>query len=100
VDPRAKAVSSIKKAYEKFPWIGSVMPALGYSDEQLHELQDSINAVDCEAVVLGTPADLRRRIQITKPTVRVRFTGYDADEPRFTSYLKDILNNIKNNSVT
>ena len=100
VDPRAKSSGSIKKVYEKFPWIGSVMPALGYSDEQLRELQDSINAVDCEAVVLGTPADLRRRIQITKPTVRVRFNGYDAGEPRFTSHLKEIFNNIKNNLIT
>jgi predicted GTPase len=100
VDPRAKTVGSIKKAYERFPWIGSVMPALGYSDEQIRELQESINAVDCEAVVLGTPADLRRRIQITKPTARVRFNGYDAGEPRFTSYLKEIFNNIKNNFIT
>lgn len=100
VDPRAESTGSIKKAYEKFPWIGSVMPALGYSEEQLHELQDSINAVDCEAVVLGTPADLRRRIQITKPTVRVMFNGYDAGEPRFTSYLKEIFDNIKNDFIT
>ena len=95
VDPRAKAVGSIKKAYEKFPWIGSVLPALGYSAEQLQELQESINAVDCEAVVLGTPADLRRRIKIAKPTAKVRFEGYDAGEPRFTSYLEEIFREIK-----
>lgn len=95
VDPRAKAVGSIKKAYEKFPWIGSVLPALGYSVEQLQELQDSINAVDCDAVVLGTPADLRRRIKIAKPAVKVRFEGHDSGEPRFTEYLKDIFRKIK-----
>ncbi len=95
VDPRSNAVGSIKKAYEKFPWIGSVLPTLGYSDEQLRELQDSINAVDCEAVVLGTPADLRRRIKIAKPAVRVRFEGHDAGEPKFTSYLEEIFREIK-----
>lgn len=95
VDPRSGAIGSIKDVYEKFPWIGSVMPALGYSKEQLQELQDSINAVDCDAVVLGTPADLRRRIKIAKPTVKVRFEGSDAGEPSFTSYLDNIFRQIQ-----
>lgn len=97
VDPRAKAVGSIKKSYEKFPWMGSVLPALGYSIEQLQELEESINAVDCEAVVLGTPADLRQRIKIKKPTVKVRFEGSDAGEPSFTEYLDGIFGEIKRN---
>jgi predicted GTPase len=95
VDPRESAVGSIKKAYEKFPWIGSVLPALGYSDEQLQELEASINAVDCDAVILGTPADLRKRIKIVKPTVKVKFGGHDAGEPRFTSFLEEIFGEIK-----
>ncbi|MGH9934568.1 MAG: cyclic 2,3-diphosphoglycerate synthase [Nitrososphaerales archaeon] len=99
VDPRAKVIGSIKKAYEKFPWIGSVLPALGYSAEQLRELEDSINAVECDAVVLGTPADLRRRIKITRPTVRVRFDGNDSAGPRFTEYLEDIFRAIKSNAI-
>ena len=99
VDPRARAVGSIKKAYEKFPWIGSVLPALGYSAEQLTELEDSINAVECDAVVLGTPADLRKRIKIAKPTVRVRFDGNDSGEPRFTKYLQDIFKEIKSKVI-
>jgi len=61
----------------------------------LQELQDSINAVDCDAVVLGTPADLRRRIKIAKPTVKVRFEGSDAGEPSFTSYLHNIFRQIQ-----
>jgi predicted GTPase len=99
VDPRAKAIGSIKKAYERFPWIGSVLPALGYSSEQLRELEGSINAVECDAVVLGTPADLRKRIKITKPTVRVRFEGYDSTEPRFTKYLEDIFREIRSKAI-
>ncbi|MFQ5920581.1 MAG: GTP-binding protein, partial [Nitrososphaerales archaeon] len=89
VDPRHKAVGSIKKAYEKFPRIGPVIPALGYSAEQLRELEESINGVDCDAVVLGTPADLRRRIRISKPSAKVGFEGHDAGEPRFTAYLEE-----------
>ena len=95
VEPRESAVGSIKKAYEKFPWMGSVMPALGYSSEQLQELQDSINRVECDAVLLGTPADLRKRIKIDKPTAKVVFEGHDASEPKFTSYLHAILENLK-----
>lgn len=95
VDPRGNAVGSIKAAYAKFPWIGSVLPALGYSDAQLQELEESINAVDCDAVVLGTPADLRKRIKIHKPTVKVKFEGHDAGEPRLTSYLQGIFAGMK-----
>lgn len=94
VDPRPYAVGSIKKAYEKYSWIGFVLPALGYSFEQLQDLQNSINAVDCDAVVLGTPADLAKKIKIIKPTARVKFEGHDADEPKFTSYLQEIFTEI------
>jgi predicted GTPase len=94
IDPRERAVGSIREAYAKYPWIGSVLPALGYSAEQLRELEESINSVDCEAVVLGTPADLRSRIRIVKPTVKVKFAGYDYGEPAFTSYLQRIFSNM------
>ncbi|MEM2759943.1 MAG: GTP-binding protein [Nitrososphaerales archaeon] len=94
VDPRTEVIGSIKKAYDKFPWIGSVLPALGYSPEQLRELEESINSIECDAVVLGTPADLRKRIKINKPTVKVKFEGQDAGEPRFTLYLDKIFSKI------
>jgi predicted GTPase len=90
VDPRPYAVGSIKDAYEHYPWIGRVLPALGYSAQQLQDLEQSINAVDCDAVVLGTPADLRKRIHISKPAARVRFDGKDGGEPTFSRYLDDI----------
>lgn len=95
VDPRPKAVGSIRQVYARFPWLGPVLPALGYNDSQLLELEESINAVDCDAVVLGTPADLRRRLTILKPTARVRFEGHDAAEPKFTSYLNEIMARIR-----
>ena len=71
VDPRSKAVGSIKSAFQRFPKLGKVLPALGYSEGQLKELEQSINAVECDAVVLGTPSDLTRMIEIRKPVARV-----------------------------
>lgn len=96
VDPRKNAVGSIRKAYQKFPWMGPVMPALGYSAEQLSELEASINKTDCEAVLLGTPADLRKRIRIDRPAAKVAFEGHDAGEPSFSSYLDEIFGRIAN----
>lgn len=95
VDPRANAVGTIKQAYEKYPWMGAVMPALGYSTEQLAELEASINATDCDAVILGTPADLRKRISIRKPAAKVTFEGRDAGEPAFSLYLKEMFGRLK-----
>jgi predicted GTPase len=70
VDPRERAVGSIRVAYEKYPTLGNVLPAMGYGDAQLAELEESINAVECDAVVLGTPADLTKLIKIGKPVAR------------------------------
>ncbi len=98
VDPRPAAVGSIKQAYEKYPWMGAVMPALGYSAAQLQDLQDSINKTECDAVILGTPADLRRRIRIDRPAARVRFEGTDspgAGGPSFTAYLDGMFAGLK-----
>jgi predicted GTPase len=95
IDPRKSAVGSIKNAYEKFPWIGNVMPALGYSSEQIQELKDSINKANCDAVLLGTPADLRKKMKITKPTAKVVFEGQDAGIPKFTAFLNEVLTNLK-----
>ncbi len=100
VDPRPHAIGSIKEAFEKYSWIGPVLPALGYNPEQLQELQESINgAVDCDSVLLGTPADLRKRIMIDKPAAKVVFEGCDVageDEPKFTTFLQEIIADLKN----
>ena len=94
VDPKETAVGTIKRSFEKYPWMGPVLPALGYSLHQLQDLQDSINNADCDAVLLGTPADLRTRIKINKPTAKVVFNGHDAGEPKFTSYIQTILTDL------
>jgi predicted GTPase len=78
VDPRPYAVGSLREAYAKYPGIGAVLPALGYSAGQLEELRQSIHRVPCDAVLLGTPADLARVVSIEKPVARVRFVARDA----------------------
>jgi predicted GTPase len=73
VDPRPAAVGSIKAAYEKYPHMERILPALGYYDEQLEELRRSIEGVDCDHVIVGTPVDLRRFVHFDKPAHRVTY---------------------------
>ncbi|MDY0110551.1 MAG: cyclic 2,3-diphosphoglycerate synthase [Candidatus Krumholzibacteria bacterium] len=77
VDPRPWAVGRLAATFEAYPEIGTLLPAMGYGDEQKADLERTINAVDCDAVVIGTPIDLTRIIKIKKPTVRV---GYELQE--------------------
>jgi predicted GTPase len=77
VDPRPHAVGSIAETFERFPHIGAVLPAMGYSADQLAELERTINAVDCDVVVAGTPIDLARLISCRHP---IRQTDYELRE--------------------
>ena len=87
VDPRPYAVKSIAATYSKYPAIGSLLPAMGYGDQQLKDLETTINHVPCDAVVIGTPIDLRRIIHIKKPSVRVLYSLEEVTKPD----LKDVL---------
>jgi predicted GTPase len=73
VDPKPYAVGSIKEAYELYPHLGAVLPALGYSEKQIADLKTTIEATPCDAVVVGTPIDLARVLRLSKPTVRVKY---------------------------
>ena len=77
VDPRPHAVGSIKATFENFPHLNSILPAMGYGRGQMEELEATINATDCDLVLIGTPVDLGRLLKINKPAVRVR---YELDE--------------------
>jgi predicted GTPase len=77
VDPRPWVVHSIAETFKKYPHIGTLLPAMGYGGKQIKDLEETINRVDCDAVVIGTPIDLRRIIKINKPSTRVR---YELDE--------------------
>jgi predicted GTPase len=73
VDPRPYAKGSIRDAYAAYPALGPVLPALGYSRAQLDELRETIDAVPCDLVLLGTPIDLRRSLTVRHPVTRVRY---------------------------
>ncbi|GAB4497121.1 MAG: cyclic 2,3-diphosphoglycerate synthase [Anaerolineales bacterium] len=88
VDPRPWAVGSIAATYEKYPTTGDVLPAMGYGDEQMKELEETINAVDCDLVIIGTPIDLNRIIEINKPSQRVRYELQEIGQPTLTDLLK------------
>ena len=88
VDPRSKAVGSIRKAFQRFPKLGKVIPALGYSDAQLRDLERSINGVACDAVVLGTPSDLTRMIRIRRPVARVQFEASEVGGHRLATLIQ------------
>ena len=81
VDPRPFAVGSIKTTFEKFPHLGKVLPAMGYSENQRHELEQTIKRVPCDVVLVATPIDLARVIRIDKPKVRVRYEVEEVGEP-------------------
>ncbi len=87
IDPRPFAVGSIREVYDKYPSTGKVLPAMGYGDSQIAELEETINAADVDLVIIGTPIDLGRILNIEKPAIRVR---YDL-EPTGDPSLKDII---------
>jgi len=73
IDPRPYTVNSISQTFKKYPKIGKLLPAMGYGDEQIKDLQDTINKTDCDSVIIGTPIDLGRILKINKPSTRVRY---------------------------
>jgi predicted GTPase len=77
VDPRPYTVASITETFKKYPAIGTLLPAMGYGDKQIKDLEMTINKTKCDAVIIATPIDLGRIIRINKPIVRV---GYDLQE--------------------
>jgi predicted GTPase len=88
VDPRPYAVGSIKATYEKYPNTGTILPAMGYGEEMIHDLEETINNADVDLVVSGTPIDLTRIIKINKPIQRVRYELQEIGEPTLKSILK------------
>jgi predicted GTPase len=87
VDPRPWAIGTIAETFRKYD-VGPVLPAMGYSDGQLAEMATIIDTVDADVVVIGTPIDLRRVLDVSKPAVRVR---YDLDVLPHSPSLRDVL---------
>ncbi|KRT69916.1 MAG: hypothetical protein XU13_C0060G0006 [Candidatus Rokubacteria bacterium CSP1-6] len=90
VDPRPHARGSILKVFEAYPALGPVLPAMGYSTEQIGELEATINAVPCDLVLLGTPIDLRRSLTLRHPVARVRYRIEEVGHPNFDEILRGL----------
>ena len=87
MDPRPFAVGSIKATYEKYPNTGTILPAMGYGEDMMKDLQETINRADVDLVISGTPIDLTRIIKINKPLQRVRYELQEIGEPTLKSIL-------------
>jgi predicted GTPase len=91
VDPRPWAVGRLQETFAAYPEIGTLLPAMGYGDEQKADLERTIDAVECDAVVIGTPIDLSRIIKIKKPVVRVGYELQEIGKPDLRQVLADFL---------
>jgi predicted GTPase len=89
IDPRPYTVKSITATYQKYPKIGILLPAMGYGEEQVKDLEETINNTDCDAVVIGTPIDLGRILKINKPSTRVRYELQEIGAITVESILKE-----------
>ncbi len=84
VDPRPYAVGSIRGIYEHYPHLTSLLPAMGYSSIQRHELEETINRVPCDLVLVATPIDLGHLVKMNKPSLRVTYEVEDLTHPGLT----------------
>jgi predicted GTPase len=91
VDPRPYAVGSLQEVFAKWPQLTNELPAMGYSDEQLRELEETINAADCDVVVTGTPIDLSRLIESRHPIRHVRYELEVVGLPTIAEVLEPIV---------
>jgi predicted GTPase len=91
VDPRPFAVGSIAAAYDAYPAMGRLLPAMGYGDTQIRELEHTIARVPCDAVIVGTPIDLSRLVTIDKPVVRARYHLQELGRPDLADALDPLL---------
>jgi predicted GTPase len=92
VQPEKYAAGSIKEAYKKYTQIKEVLPALGYGERQIKELEKTINRAPCDVVIIATPMDLIGLIKINKPSVRVTYALEEKGKPDLKGILKDFVN--------
>jgi predicted GTPase len=88
IDPRPYAIGSIKQAYAKYPQIGALIPALGYGQKQIKELEKSINKTPADSIVIATPVDLRKFLKLNKPAVKVTYELEEKKGPKLRMLIK------------
>ncbi len=91
VDPRPWATGKIARTFERYPDVGELLPAMGYGDEQIKDLEKTVAKVECDAVIIGTPIDLQRIIKIPQPSVRVTYELAEIGKPDLKDVLADYL---------
>jgi len=91
VDPRPFTVGKLSETFEIYPNIGTLLPAMGYGEQQLKDLETTINNTDCDAVVIGTPIDLNRIINIKKPNTRVYYDLQEIGNPNLEEVIDDFV---------
>jgi predicted GTPase len=95
VDPRSYAVGSLVDTFRTYPAIGPLLPAMGYSDQQVRDLEATIDRVPCDVVVVGTPIDLSRLVSLRKPVVRVRYELQEIGQPDLALVVEGFVRELK-----
>jgi predicted GTPase len=91
VDPRPYTVGKLSETFAIYPNIGQLLPAMGYSEQQLQDLETTINSTDCDSVVIGTPIDLQRIVKINKPATRVYYDLQEIGQPDLVGVIEDFV---------
>src|SRR5699024_2582982 len=91
VNPRPYASGTLTETFNQYDHIENVLPAMGYGEQQLRDLEETINKADCDAVIIGTPIDLSRVISINKPTTRVHYELDEITDPNLESVLAEFI---------
>jgi predicted GTPase len=94
IDPRPFAKGSIRETFKKYPHLTDVLPAMGYGEKQMKELEETINAADCDLVIVGTPINLTRFLKINKETVRVYYELEEVGHPDLEEIIREKLSAI------
>ena len=95
VDPRPYATGELKATLEKYPDLDRLLPAMGYGDVQMRELEAALNAAPADVVLSATPIDLTRILTLTKPVVRVRYELEEVEGPSLRDLLAPVIDRAK-----
>jgi predicted GTPase len=91
IDPRPFITGTIKDTFRQYPDIGTLLPAMGYGNKQIRDLEKTINSSDAEIVIIGTPIDLRKILNMNKPAVRVYYELQEIGKPNLNDALKKLI---------
>jgi predicted GTPase len=95
VDPRQYAVGKLNETFKTYPNIGTLLPAMGYGDEQIKDLAKTIENTVCDSVIIATPIDLQRIIKINKPTAKVEYALQEIGKPDLADILDEFVAKVK-----